>query len=231
MQITRLFNIQEEDIWKNNILVPICVWNKFFLNGTEPTQKIIDYIKRSLGKTKEKVLIIVVDKIQISNRIVRNSKHTVEQNMRRLIKKWFEIKINIQKFLKTLSEEQQKNIEVISRDEYEKEDPLCKKTTEIIYKEFEENIEFRNEILESIKKSVIDRKFNEEEYLTLCKYVLDEFSLAYHGPTYKNIFYWLYVYPYTDEVLEVIEKIKIGDFLPEINNKLDNKKISVILLN
>ena len=44
-------------------------------------------IKRALENTKEKVLVIVVDEIQISNRIVRNSSHILEQNQRRLMRK------------------------------------------------------------------------------------------------------------------------------------------------
>ena len=60
---------------------------------------------------------------------------------------------------------------------------------------------------------------------------MDEFSIIYHGPTYKNIHYGLYMYPFTDEVLETVEKIKIGSLFPEIKNKLDVQQISVILLN
>lgn len=231
MEIRRYFNITDEDIWKNNIMVPICVWNKFFLSDTKPTQNIVEYIKRALDKTKERVIVIVVDEIQISNRIVRNTTHSIEQNQRRLMRKWAEIKNNIQDIINKLPEEQQKNIEVIWWHEYAENDPFCKKTTDIVYKEFENNSDFRNEILRSIKTSIVDRKFSEEEYLILCRYVLDEFSIVYHGPTYKNIFYWLYMYPFTDEVLETIEKIKMGSLFPELKNKLDHQQISVVLLN
>lgn len=212
-------------------MVPICVWNKFFLNDTEPTQNIVDYIKRALEKTKEKVIVIVVDEIQISNWIVRNSSNSVEQNQRRLMRKWIEIKKNIQNILNNLSKEQQKNIEVIWRREYSETDPYCKITTNIVYKEFESNTSFKNEILRSIKTSINDKKFTEEEYLILCRYVLDEFAIVYHGPTYKNTFYWLYMYPFTDEVLETIEKIKAGSLFPEIKDKLNSQQISVVLIN
>ena len=231
MEIRRLFNISQEDISKNNIMVPICVWNKFFLNDTKPTQNIVDYIQRALEKTKEKVIVIVVDEIQISNRIVRNTTHSVEQNQRRLMRKWIEIKNNIQEIIDKLPEEQQKYIEVIWWHEYAENDPFCKTTTDIVYKEFENNSDFRNAILKSIKASIVDRKFSEEEYLILCRYVLDEFSIVYHGPTYKNTFYWLYMYPFTDEVLETIEKIKIGSLFPDIKNKLNPQQNSVMLLN
>ena len=231
MEIRRLFNISEEDISKNNIMVPICVWNKFFLDDTKPTENIIGYIKRALERTKEKVIVIVVDEIQISNRIVRNSAHSIEQNQRRLMRKWIEIKNNIQEILNNLPGEQQKNIEVIWRHDYAENDPYCKKTTDYVYKKFDEDIDFRNEILRTIKTSITDKKFSEEEYLTLCRYVLDEFAIVYHGPTYKNIHYWLYMYPFTDEVLETIEKIKLWTLFPEIKKELDTQQISVILLN
>lgn len=231
MEVRRLFNILEEDISKNNIMVPICVWNKFFLNDTVPTENIVNYIQWALEKTRGKVIVIVVDEIQISNWIVRNTTHSIEQNQRRLMRKWVEIKNNIQDIINNLPEEQQKNIEVIWWHEYAENDPYCKKTTDIVYKEFEDNIDFRDEILRSIKTSITDRSFTEKEYLTLCRYVLDEFAIVYHGPTYKNTHYGLYMYPFTDEVLETIEKIKIGSLFPEIKNKLDVQQISVILLN
>lgn len=231
MEIRRLFNISEEDISKNNIMVPICIWNKFFLDDTKPTENIAEYIKRALEKTKEKVIVIVVDEIQISNRIVRNNSHSLEHNKRRLVKKWIEIQNNIQEIINSLPESQQKNIEVIRWHEYAENDPYCKNTTDIVYKEFDENLDFRNEILRTIKESITDRQFTEEEYLTLCKYVLDEFAIVYHGPTYKNIFYWLLIYPFADEVVKMFEKIKTGAIFPEIKNKLDVQQISVILLN
>ena len=53
MEIRKLFKISEEDISKNNIMVPICIWNKFFLDDTKPTKNIAEYIKRALEKTKE----------------------------------------------------------------------------------------------------------------------------------------------------------------------------------
>ena len=231
MEIRKLFNITEEEIWKNNILVPICVWNRFFLNDTKLTQNLVDYIIRALERTKEKVLVVVADEIQISNWIVRNSAHSVEQNKRRLARKWVEIKNNIQNIIDNLPEEQQKNIEVIWWREYAENDPFCKKTTDIIYKEFENNPSFKNEVLRAIKTSIDDREFSEEEYLTLCRYVLDEFSIVYHGPTYKDIFYWLMIYPYTDEVEQMFEKIKIGSLLPELKNKLNSQQSSVAFLN
>ena len=231
MEIRRLFNITKNDISKNNIMVPICVWNKFFLEDTKPTKNIEEYIKRALENTKEKVIVIVVDEIQINNRIVRNNSHNLGQNQRRLMRKWIEIKNNIQEIINSIPENQQKNIEVIWWHEYAENDPYCKKTTNFVYNKFENNIEFRNEILRTIKTSITDKKFSEEEYLTLCRYVLDEFSIVYHWPTYKNIHYWLYMYPFTDEVLESIEKIKSWVLFPEIKKELDAQQISVILLN
>ena len=231
MEIRRLFNISEEDISENNIMVPICIWNKFFLDDTKPTRNTAEYIKRALENTKEKVIVIVVDEIQINNRVVRNNSHSLEYNKRRLLKKWIEIKNNIQKIIDNLSGKQQKNVEVIRWHEYAENDPYCKKTTDIVYKEFDENIDFRNEILRTIKTSITDKQFNEEEYLILCKYVLDEFSIVYHGPTYKDIFYWLFIYPFADEVEKMFEKIKMGSLFPEIKNKLDIQQISVIFIN
>lgn len=233
MNIEKIFNITKKDIEakKLNIFVPICVGNKFFLDGVTPTETISNYINWALQHTKEKIIILIVDKIQITNWIIRNSKISYEQNMRRLMRKGLQIKEKFQELLKKLPKEEQKKIEIIRWEDYCENDTFCNKTTKIIYKEFKNNKEFRKNVLESVKASITDRTFDEESYVTLCNYVLDEFSLVYHGAELKGIHYNLYVYPYTDEVLEFIEKIKKGQQFPELSKKLNNKKTAVILLN
>jgi len=233
MDVEKTFNITKEDIEakKFNIFLPICVGSKFFLNDITPTEIISDYIKWALQHTKEKIIILIVDKIQITNWIVRNSNISYEQNMRRLMRKGLQIKENFQELIKKLPKKEQKKIEIIRWEDYCKNDFFCNKTTKIIYNEFKNNKEFRKRVLESIKASITDRTFNEESYVTLCNYVLDEFALAYHGTEFNGVSYSLYVYPYTDEVLELIEEIKKGNQFLGLFKKLDNMKTAVILLN
>jgi tRNA-dependent cyclodipeptide synthase len=231
MEIKKTFNttIKEIESKKFNILLPICVGNRFFLDNTSPTENISKYLEWALKNTKDKILILIADKIQISNWIVRNSKPSEKQNMRRLMRKGEKIYKNILNLVKNLPKNKQDKIKVLRWEDYSKEDPFCENTTRIVYKEFE-NIEFREKVLEAVKNSITDRTFSEKEYLTLCKYVLDEFSLVYHGVKINGEYYGLYAYPNKDKVLELIENIKIKEIFQELEEKLPPQKISVILM-
>jgi len=232
MKIGKAHSISKADIEKKkfNILVPICVGNRFFLDGTTPTENINKYINWSLGHTKEKVLIIIVDEIQISNWVVRNSNSSRGANMRRLMRRGEIIEKNILNIIKKLPKSSQEKIKVVRWREYYENDTFCKKVTEMIYSEFKTNNEFKEKVLEIIKRSITDRAFDERSYITLCKYVLDEFSLVYHGVNLEGIWYGLFIYPETDEVSDLIEDIKTKKNFPELSNKLDKQKIAVVFL-
>lgn len=232
MEIGRTFNTTKEEIENKNfnIFVPICVGNKFFLDNITPTKTIYKYIEWALERTKEKVLVLIVDEIQITNWIVRNSNIPQEQNMRRLMRKGEGIKEKFEELIGKFSEKEKGRIRIIRWEDYRKNDLFCDNTTKAVYKEFKNNLKFREEILKSVKTSITDRTFEEKDYVTLCNYVLDEFSLAYHGTKFNKTYYNLYVYPYTDEVLEIIEKIKEGKIFLELSKQIDKSKTAVALL-
>jgi len=146
------------------------------------------------------------------------------------MRRWVIIKKNISKVIETLPKKVQTKIQIIRREEYFEKDVLAQETQNIIYREFKENTNFRRNVIEAVKLSVTDRKFNENEYLTLSKYVLDEFSLVYHGTIFDKNFYGLYIYPQRDKVLELIENIKERKTLPQITDKLNKQKIAVALI-
>jgi len=232
MRIEKTSNVKEgAKAKKYNIFVPICVGNKFFLNDATPTETISNYINWALKHTKEKIIVLIVDKIQITNWIVRNSNVSYEQNMRRLMKKGLQIKEKFRELVEKLSEEDQKKVKILRWEDYCKNDSFCKKTTEIVYKEFKNNGRFREKVLESVKASITDRSFDKGSYLTLCNYVLDEFALAYHGVEFEGIYYGLFIYPYSDEVSELIGDIQKGTLFPELSKKLNRKKTEVFFLN
>lgn len=232
MKIEKIFGTTNKEIKskKFNILIPICVGNRFFLDGTTPTKNILKYIQWAMKNTKDKTLILITDKIQISNWVVRNSSVSQERNMRRLMRRGGKIYENILNLIKELPENEQEKISVLRWEDYFEKDYFCDNTTKIIYKEFENNIKFREAVLESVKKSILDRTFTEREYLILCNYVLDEFSVVYHGIKIDKDYYGLYAYPETDKVLELIENIKSKKIFEDLEEKLPKQKISVILM-
>ena len=232
MKIKKTFSSTTKEIKskKFNILIPICVGNRFFLDNTTPTKNISEYVKWAVKNTKGKILILIADKIQISNWVVRNSNVSQEQNMRRLMRRGKIIYENILNLTREFSENEQRKISVLRWEDYCENDIFCEKTTKIIYNEFKNNSKFQKKVLEAVKDSITDREFTEDEYLALCNYVLDEFSVVYHGVKLNEDYYGLYAYPETDKVLELIENIKSKKIFKDLEEKLPKQKISVILM-
>lgn len=234
MQIKECFSTTKEDIEakKYNILVPICLGNKFFAKGDEINDNVRKYVKWALENTKGKVLILVVDKIQNTNYFVRNHTRTEEASRRRVLKDGEKIKENIkQVLLDSFSLEERSKISLIRYEDYEDSDPDCIPVTHKLHEEFKNNPEFSQAVLKAVKSSITDRTFNDAEYWRLCDYVLDEFALAYNGVEYKGDYYGLFPYPVTDSVLYFIVDIQQGKIFTEISKKLPERKIGVVILN
>lgn len=233
MKIKNYLNISKEEVdaKKRNIFIPLCLGNKFFFENGALNQNIIDYLDWALSVTKSKILFIVVDRIQDTNFFVRNNSKTERACIDRVLRDGDVIKASVIKLIESLPKDKYEKVEVIKWEDYQKSDPFWAHITQTVYKEFKNNPDFRDAILHCVKTSVTDRKFSEESYLRLCDYVLDEFCLAYSGLLYKNTHFGLYVYPYSDSVLELIERIKRGETFPRLQKKLPDIKTGVILMN
>ena len=233
MKVEKYINTTEENISsrKHNILIPICLGNKFFADKNIINKNVEKYISWALKHTKDKVLVLVADKIQDTNYYVRNKHRTKVASRRAVLKDGIELTNNIEELSKKFSQDKWNRIDIIRWEEYEKEDPFYKHTRRLVYEEFKNNKNFRDGVLNAVKTSITDREFTEEEYLKLCNYVLDEFSLAYSGTVYKKNYYGIYIYPETDSVVRFIEKIQGGKIFQELHNMLPEEKMALIILN
>lgn len=233
MQIRNYLNINKQDIdqKKTNIFIPICLGNKFFSVNGVLTKNVRDYLDWAFENTQNKVLFVVVDRIQDTNFFVRNNNRTEKASIARVLKEGDLLKNSVLKLIASLPKDKQDRVEVIKWEDYQNSDPLWGHITHIVYKEFKNNQDFRNAILDCVKTSVVDRKFSEENYLRLCDYVLDEFCIAYSGLKYKDLQFGLYIYPVTDSVLDFIESIKRGEVFSNIREKLPKVITGVIIIN
>ncbi len=233
MRIRKLFSITKEEIEskKYNIWMGICLRNKFFTKGTQINKENVrKYIQWSLDNTKEKILILIADKIQATNYDVRNNNST-KYNEKKVLKEGAILKEEIDILVKEDFRNNLDKIKIIQWEEYEEKDPFCKKTTKIVYNEFEKNREFKNQILNAVKSSVTDRKFSEEEYLKLCNYVLDEFSVCYSGLEYNGDYYGMYIYSELDSVVNfLLENIEEDEKLINIKKKLPKEKVALAII-
>ncbi len=226
------FSITEREVFshKNNILIPICLGNKFFSEKGVLSDNLKKYLAWALKNTKEKVLFVVVDKIQDTNYFVRNKGKTEMASLRNVLKEGQILKKSIQDLIQTLSVDQQKQVQVICWEDYEQQDPWVHPITHTVYKEFKNNHSFRGAIQGVIKTSVTDRVFSEDNYWRLCDYVLDEFSIVYSGIRYNNDYYGIFIYPNTDSVVYLIEDIKSSKKFPKLTARLPDQRIGLVVL-
>ena len=228
MKIQKYYNtnIDEFNLKKDNIFIAFCLGNKFF----KDKNNIKFYIKWALENTKDKVLLIIPDTIQITNYRVRN--HSSERVLFNKIKRDSkEVENLINEIINGFTPHKQSKIKLIKWNDYIIEDSNYYKTTHNIYKFFKNSTNFRNEVLKAVKSSITDRKFSTYQYYYLCDYVLDEFAVCYSGIEYQEEYYGTLVYPYSDSVLEFIVKLQNNLILPKIHKKLPNKKTKVIIMN
>ncbi len=226
MELKNYFNTTKENVKakKHNIIIPLCLGNRFFMERdfSINEENISQYLTFALENTKDKVLLLIADKIQVTNYDVRthNSK---KYNRKKVLRDGIKVKNKLENFVG--------NVPIIQWEDYEQKDPFCDSTTNLLYNEFKNNTKFRNEVLNTVKTSVTDRKFSEDDYLTLCNYILDEFSLAYSGTVYNGVHYDLYIYPFVDSTVRLIDKIQKAEIFPELNQKLPKEKMALAILN
>ncbi len=231
MQIIKTFNTDKNSVLnkKFNIFVPICLGNKFFINKYELTKHVEEYIEFALKHTKEKVIILIADKIQATNYAVRNKKSFVISQENVLLER-LKIKNKVLELIKN-NFPKNTNLEVISYSEYEQGDLYNRDTTLAVYKEFKNNPEFARAVFETVKTTQKDRKFTDQEHLKLADYILDEFSLVYSGLTYKGIYYGVFLYPNIDSTVYLIENIQLGNLFKKLSDILPRQKCGVVILN
>lgn len=216
---------------KENIFIPICLGNKFFVNKTNITNNVKLYIEWALEHTNERVLILIADKIQDTNYFVRSGNSSLSACRIRVLKDGLKIKNEILDLIKSNFSKYIDVIDVINYEEYQKNDPHNYEVTNTLYKEFKNNPDFSRAVIETVKTTQSDRNFTKQEYLKLSDYILDEFSLVYVGVEYKGTYYGLYIYPQVDSTVYFIKNIQDGNLFQSLTKQLPKRQVSLITLN
>jgi len=233
MKIKEVFNSTKEEIENKmfNIFIAFCLGNKFFLKGNLINEENIkDYLKLALKDTKEKVILLIADKIQATNYNVRNN-NTKSYNYRRVFRDGKKIKEQLENFVDKYFSDKKERIKIIQWEEYENQDLFCKETTRIIYKKFNEDKIFREEVFKRVKETMTDRYFTDKQYWEMCNYILDEFSVVYSGLVFEKMYYGLFFYPKMDSIAYFIEDVKKGKLFPELTKKLPKEKVALAIVN
>lgn len=212
--IIRGATIKEVESKKFNIYSGISLGNKWF---TE--ENIKEYILWALKNTKQKVAVLIADKIHSLNYEFRN-KLKKEKAVRKALKKGDEFEILIKKIVFQLPKKEQERIVILRWDELEN-NLERKNLVSKFYNEFEKNPNFKSKIIEIVKSHLSKEKriFDETAIEKMCYYILEELPELFSGFSHKGIYYNCYIYPQDSALTQFIEKVQTGKLFPEFRSK------------
>ena len=217
MKITSCLNTTEQEIIakKFNIFVGISLGNKYF------TQKNIkDYILWALENTKDKVAILIPDKIHSTNYEVKNG-YKKERADKLGIKEGEKALAIVENILTELGEEKSKLVEILNWEKIETN--KHKRMVAILRDEFENNNWFKDLIIEIVKENIQSEKLSDSDYEKLANYPLEELPMLVSGIEYDGAEYDLLPYPGISKIDYLAIDLQEGKSFSNITQKLNVK--------
>ena len=217
MKITSCLNTTKQEITakKFNIFIGISLGNKYF------TQKNIkDYILWALENTKEKVAILIPDKIHSINYEVKNG-YKKERADKLALKEGEKALSIVDSILTELGEEKSKLVEILNWEKIETEEH--KRMVAVLRDEFENNNKFKDLIIEIVKENIQSDKLSDSDYEKLANYPLEELPMLVSGIEYAGIEYNLLPYPGISKIDYLAIDLQKGKSFLNITQKLNIK--------
>jgi len=218
MRITKCFNTNKEEIAEKqfNIFIGISLGNKYFT-----PQNIQAYIVWALENTKNKVAVLIPDKIHAINYEVKNDysperARSVAQRKGDKVKK---IVLEIKNGLRI----PESKLQIIRWEEIENESHLY--MLKVFHNAFRENADFKEVIIKMVKETphLSGLGFDDSQYAKLAQYVLDELPMLMSGIQKDNVSYQLLPYPGFANIDYLAIDLQEGKSFPEITNGLNIK--------
>lgn len=214
MKITTYLNTTENEIAdkKFNVLIGISIGNKYFSK-----ENIRGYLLWAVENTKEKVAVLIPDKIHAVNYEVRSG-YKKERAQRRAVREGEKIAMMIQDILNELPPEKHMLVKILKWKDIENDEH--KRMTSILYDEFKRNQRFREDILGIVKEYCNLEKLTDCDYEKLAAYPLEELPMLVCGITHEGIEYNLLPYPGFSRIDDLKIGLQEGTLYPEISKKL-----------
>lgn len=217
MRIATFLNINESDLRskKFNIFIGVSLGNKYFSK-----ENIKDYLLWALENTKEKVAILIPDKIHSINYEVKSgySKERADKIAFRVGEK---IKNLCENILVQFGQEKRAIFDVLKWEDIETDEH--KNMVAVLRDEFEKNRAFKNLVIEIVKENVRSAGLTESDYEKLAMYPLEELPMLISGIEYGGRRYDLLPYPGISKIDHLAMDLQEGKIFPEITERLNIK--------
>ncbi len=214
MRIVTYLNTTEEEIFakKFNIVVGISLGNKDFKR-----ELVRSYLLWAIENTKEKVLVLIPDKIHSVNYEIKNG-YKKERACKLSAREGKKVEEMVKDILDEFTPEKRSIVSISKWEQIETDE--YKRMVSIFYDEFKNNAEFNNEIIGIVKESIKSDKLNEIDYERLAIYVLEELPFLICGVESDDIVYGLQPYPGISKIDYLTVDLQDGLRFPDITHKL-----------
>lgn len=214
MRIATYLNTTEEEILakKFNIVVGISLGNKDFTRGL-----VRGYLLWAIENTKEKVLVLIPDKIHSVNYEIKNG-YKKERACKLSAREGEKVEKMVKEILDEFKPEKSALVTISKWEEIETDE--YKRMVSIFYDEFKNNVKFKNEIIGIVKESIKSDKLTEIDYERLAIYVLEELPFLICGAESDGIVFGLQPYPGISKIDHLTVDLQDGLRFPDITHKL-----------
>lgn len=215
MRIATFLNIKEADLLakKFDIFIGISLGNKYFSH-----ENIKNYLLWALENTKEKVAILIPDKIHSVNYEVKSG-YSKERAANLAFREGEKVKNLCEAIIAEMDEERRAHIKILKWEDIETDEH--KNMVAILRRAFEENDNFRNLIIEIVKENIQAEKLTEIDYVKLAIYPIEELPMLVSGIEYEATRYDLLPYPGVSKIDHLALDLQEGKNFPEITKKLN----------
>jgi len=215
MRIVTYINTSEQEVFakKLNIIIGISLGNRYFTK-----EHIRDYLLWAVENTKEKVAVLIPDKIHAVNYEVRSG-YNNKRAEKRAQREGEKIKTIVKEIINDFSVEHKIMVDILKWEEIETE--KHKRMVSIFYDEFKNNPKFKKDILEIVKEYFCSEKLADCDYEKLATYVLEELPMLVAGIEYKGVKYDLLPYPGISKIDYLKIGLQEGTIYPEVTKKLN----------
>ena len=195
--------------------------NKYFSR-----ESIKDYLLWALENTKEKVALLIPDKIHAVNYEVK-SDYSKQRADKLAFREGEKVKKLCEEIIAEMSEENRVRVKILKWEDIETVEH--KNMVAVLHREFEQNEDFKNLVVEIVKENIQNEQLSESDYKKLATYPLEELPMLVNGIECEGTRYDLLPYPGVSKIDRLALDLQEGKNFPEITKELNVKTKSGLI--